>query len=380
MVNKRIISIIVAIAAIGAAAVTSVVIKRRRIIGTVIALALVLGLTQCSSSGDAAGMFPKEEDLSFVPVLVPEDYQPVSLLVYRDLFVVLGYPNQEGGNTLYVYDSEWNLLSSGVSVGRGPLETLYGYKNVTLRDGSVVFHDFHTKERLTVVLPDFKDSFTLAISKEPVDLPSWCTCFTENAKGQEIRVVSRSFLKDLDMPQRTVQLVDGDSVSEWEGSPFENRELSFVMSMQPQITFTPEGDRMALASFPGATIEIFDMKNGIRRIACEQFIEPRITPKNGSYEWQEDYVFGMESISSDGNYIYASFDGETTAADVRMDEKPLLFKNIALFDWDGHPKILYKTDYRVEKVCPANDVLYAVLNDGKIGRFIGKADISSNGK
>ena len=354
---------------------------RSYIISTIIVLAFVLGLTQCSSSGDAENLFPEEQVLSFVPVLVPEDYQPVSLLVYNDLYVVIGYPNYEGGNALYIYDSEWNLLSSGVHIGRGPNETLYGYKDVCFREGRLYFHDLFTKERLIVDLPDFKDSYALSISKEEVDLPGWCTCFTENVKGQEVRVVSRSFLKDFDLPQRTVQLLDGDKESEWEGSPFANRELSYIMSMQPQIVFPPKGDRMALASFPGATIEIFDISDGIRRVACEQFIEPRIIPKNGSYEWQDDYVFGMDSISSDENYIYACFDGETTATEVRMDKKPLLFKNIALFDWNGHPKILYRTDYRVEKVCPAgNDVLYAVLNDGINGRFIGKAYTNSNSK
>ncbi|MGN0198167.1 MAG: hypothetical protein ACI39T_01230, partial [Candidatus Cryptobacteroides sp.] len=53
-----------------------------------------------------------------------------------------------------------------------------------------------------------------------------------------------------------------------------------------------------------------------------------------------------------------------------------LYDKIAVFDWDGNPKYLYKSDYRIMSLSVENDTtVYACLEteDGK--HFVGKASL-----
>lgn len=74
-------------------------------------------------------------------------------------------------------------------------------------------------------------------------------------------------------------------------------------------------------------------------------------------------MFGIERVSATEDTIYAVYDGETTWADFKADKTKMIYRNIASFDWDGNPDILYKTDYRVRSVCELEDKLYMILEN-----------------
>lgn len=112
-----------------------------------------------------------------------------------------------------------------------------------------------------------------------------------------------------------------------------------------------------------------------------RFQEPKIVCKNGGYEYLDDYVFGFGRICASDERIYAAYDGQSTAAGYRMPpegSRPLLFGNIAVFDWLGRPIAIYRSDYRIDCICidaAESDVLFATLSDAEGRKYTGRISL-----
>lgn len=109
------ISIIVAIAAIGAAAVTSALIKSR---------------------GDSQADFRVVKHPEIEIIVKELYYNPHRILACDDKIVVTG-DDPISGETCFVYDADGTLLRSGVLQGRGPAETLIGYMFPVSQNGTI---------------------------------------------------------------------------------------------------------------------------------------------------------------------------------------------------------------------------------------------------
>lgn len=70
----------------------------------------------------------------------------------------------------------------------------------------------------------------LNIEKEQLYLPGWCTYAKQTPLGEEVRVISRSAKKDLDIPQRKVILESNGNSYEFTGSAIDDREIGFYYS------------------------------------------------------------------------------------------------------------------------------------------------------
>lgn len=332
----------------------------------------------CSEKGDEylSPKFKREIHLDFEILGDELIYAPSNIVATEKYILISGYANA-GGDTFYVYDKNGCLIRSGINQGRGPSETLSGYINMSYYDDVVQYNDLQTGERLSFTLSNFLDDSTLNIQKEQMDLPGWCTYAKQTPRGDEVRVISRSATKDLDLPQRAVVLESNSNSYEFTGSAIDDRDISFFSSMQNSVAYSPDGKLMVLSGGIGFILEFFSLEEDIQRIAIKRFLQPSVTITNGMYRQNDDYVFGGGKLCATEKFVYSAYDGKHTAKEWRMSGNScLLYNNIAVFDWKGNPDVLYTTDYRIMNLSVENDAaVHACLEDGNGRRFIGKARI-----
>ncbi|MGN0201776.1 MAG: hypothetical protein ACI399_02585 [Candidatus Cryptobacteroides sp.] len=344
-----------------------------------VALAALSMMISCSG-GDGeyrAPIFKQEARLDF-EILGEEFLGSPSNIVATDNYLLVSGYTRNGGPTFFVFDKNGNPVRSGINYGRGPAETISGYINMSVGGDTVQYNDIQTGWRLAFSLEEFLKDGTLEVQMETLDLPGWCTYAMQTPKGDEIRLISRSGKKDLDLPQRAILLETQSACYEYDEPAIEDREIAFFASLQRSIAYSPDWTRMVVSGVPGFILEIFSLEGGIRRTVIKRFLPPAVTLANGTYTQNDEYVFGGGNLCTTGEYIYSSYDGEHTAKEFRASgRKCLLYDKIAVFDWEGNPEVLYKSDYRIMSLSVENDTtVYACLEtmDGK--HFIGKASLN----
>lgn len=299
------------------------------------------------------------------------------IAVLQDRILLSGYSGP-GKETFFVYDKNGRLLKSGICQGRGPGETMHGYINMAVHGETVSFTDFSQWERLSFDIGNFLSDDLLVAEKEILDRPEWGTYVEETPAGDMVRITSRSFTKDLDKPQRTVELHKRDGrMSVYEGQVYEDRKLGFYGSTNPEICYSPDGTRMAVTSSPGMIVEIFSLGDEIECTSTCRFIEPKVSFSGHSLEHADNDVFGAGDSFADNEILYIGYDGETTWKMTRGDSGAVMkmYRNIASFDWKGRPLSLYRSDYRIHRFCLDGPVVYAVIWDGEGRSFLARAEL-----
>ncbi len=328
-------------------------------------------LCQCSPNEYQAPEFGTVKEMELE--ILSEDvfnYGPANIELSGDYILISGYsgPTSE---TFYVFDKSGKLLKSGINHGRGPGETLVGYIRMSVYGDTVSYLDLTTKELLSFSLENFMSSDPLEVNTEFLDLPAWCTDAQRTSRGQMVRVISRSWKKDLDLPQRTVELEDWDgTIQKYEGQVFEDREISWNSNMAPFVAISPDGAKMAITPTLGMTVELFSLEGQFRRTGIKRFFAPDVEKVDGQLEYKDTYIYANGAVKATNTELYYAYDGETTRREMNATNDALLFKNLAVFDWEGNPKCLYKTKYRLHRFCidESEKTVYAILGD-KEGRF-----------
>ena len=226
-----------------------------------VAMAALSMMISCSGGdgGYRAPIFKQEARLDF-EILGDEFFGSPSNIVATDNYLLVSGYTRNGGPTFFVFDKNGNPVRSGINSGRGPGETISGYINMSVDDDTVQYNDVQTGWRLAFSLEEFLRDGTLEIQMEALDLPGWCTYAMRTPKGDEIRLISRSGKKDLDMPQRTIQLESEGATYEYTEPAIEDREIAFFASLQRSIVYSPDGTRMVGSGGPGFILEIFNLK------------------------------------------------------------------------------------------------------------------------
>ena len=216
-----------------------------------VAMAALSMMISCSGGdgGYRAPIFKQEARLDF-EILGDEFLGSPSNIVATDNYLLVSGYTRNGGPTFFVFDKNGNPVRSGINSGRGPGETISGYINMFVDDDTVQYNDVQTGWRLAFSLEEFLRDGTLEIQMEALDLPGWCTYAMRTPKGDEIRLISRSGKKDLDMPQRTIQLESEGATYEYTEPAIEDREIAFFASLQRSIVYSPDGTRMVVSGVP----------------------------------------------------------------------------------------------------------------------------------
>lgn len=346
----------------------------RKLLAPAIVASMVAACQSAEDSGDyLAPDFKNESFLDFELLGDELMVVPANLKVTEDYVIITGF-TRSTKETFYVFDKEGRQLRAGIYYGRGPAETTSGYINMTLYGDTVQYNDLQVGDRMSFSLKNFMSEETLAVNKEPLDMPEWCTFVSTAPNGEEIRVISRSRTKDLELPQRTLMI----GSQEYTEQVFEDRDISFYSSLQTAIDYSPDGKKMVVSSIPGLTFEFFSLDNTVKRYSIKRLLPPSITIGGGTYQYNDDYIFGGGNMCTTDKFIYSAYDGEHTGREWRAARDTcLLYRNIAVFDWAGKPQHLYKTKYRIMNICVEQNssTAYATLEDREGRYFLGKAKL-----
>lgn len=126
-------------------------------------------------------------------------------------------------------------------------------------------------------------------------------------------------------------------------------------------TVSPDGSRMAFGTSFGAIMEIFDLEdNRIRLHNISYVIEPAFShDKLGNPTSYDDITFGFGPLCSSADRIYAAYNGTRDFG--RMN-------HIAVFDWEGKLRHIYKTDFQLIRTSydPSLHAIFATVeNEGE---------------
>lgn len=340
---------------------------------------LAVGLASCSD-GDlyCAPEFEHEYKAAFEVIGGELLCFPYQIAVNGNWLLVFGKTADD--NTVTVYDKNTGKeLKAGIKYGRGPHETVSGFRRVTVIGDTVHYHELSSNGGLSFSVADFMARGEQACHKDSLACPQWCSFRSELPGGKTLALVNYSYLLQDAPTMRRLSVRDSAGLEvHYDGSPVGDREKSFCLYQQPKVAFSPDGSKLAVSTASGALMELFDISSGIRLMSECRFLEPKIVCKNGGYEYRDDYVFGFGRMCASDERIYAAYDGQATAAGHRMASegaRPLLFGNIAVFDWLGRPIAIYRSDYRIDCICidvEKPDVLYATLSDKEGRKHIGR--------
>ncbi len=263
-----------------------------------------------------------------------------------------------------LFDKQGKQVADFCPTGKGPGEAfIVTSVDQGDREGELWAYDPQFQKRLTFrldsVVAGRRTASEEALRKEQADVPM------NHVDG--IRRIRDGLLfsggNGIISPMRPERFVTTDRQGRMTGRygevPYSDDTIEMkVAFMNPQWTVSPDGTKMANGSLFGSILEIFDLTEGIRLRDRSYFIEPDF-PHNevGTITSFENLVFGFGAMTSSDDRIYAAYTG---TAD------PKGMKYIAVFDWDGKLRKLYKTDSRIRALSidpAAGGVLYAAVMD-----------------
>lgn len=289
---------------------------------------------------------------------------------YNSCLVVLGFEN---GRFLHIFDKQsGEKLLETISLGRGPQE-VGSLLNARLdRAGRLTLVDGQQNKVLTIRIDSLLAASPAAISLRRDPLPSWCRAVIPLRDRQLVMRNIGDATKDTVGVVR-FELSDslGKPLARNDGFAVEEPATRFLVYNEARVSVSPDERRFAVGTVWGAILETFSLEKGIDPIATRYFVEPNLNigPSPGL---NERTVSGFADIYAGNERIYGSYDGVQKVlewAKIPVDERPLQFNRIVVFDWEGRGIEQIVTDYNIRALCVAEDgTIYAAVFD-RLNRF-----------
>ena len=331
-------------------------------------LAAVVVTAACSSLKEKYTQpeFPKEESKTFE--LLSDDLVyggPVRLFKYEDILVIVTYSTRSNC-FVHLFSTEGELLGDFVHQGRGPKEL------------SDAIQSYMTGSKLYLMSCMSKTTFAVDISKlmdegddavsvfESPDDSNWLEYSFPASAGNVAAVYRPKVNGDDPYALARICLYDSERkvVSSYNESPFIDysmRGRSFLEAAMACISMSPDGKRLALATCVGAVLEIFSIDNEVKHVKTSYYVEPQFEEKGRDVLTNEKSIAGFGYLYGGNERLFTVYDGKSSFKGKRNDR----FRNIAVFDWNGEPQKLIKTDWSIEAIVTDDDgeTFYAVVSD-----------------
>lgn len=248
---------------------------RPRVFLPLIVISGVLAGSCKSSDGYSSPKFKSVEEIKFELLSEELMFTPWGIKQSDTLLVVSGF-STETQNTLFIFNKNTGaLVREGVHYGRGPGETVDGYYNVTLDGDTLRYHERNGIGNMSFSLREFVEKgASVSSERSSLILPGWCMYYRELSKGRLLTIQSKGYQSKDTMSVRSISVQKPDgSIVRYDGSPVEDPAESFVAYMQPYVTVSPDGTRLAVASGYGAILETFDISDGLKNTSISYYIE-----------------------------------------------------------------------------------------------------------
>lgn len=344
-------------------------------------LLLCSAVMSCSKNERAVYEASKFSDVSTVEFeLVTEDLRcrvPRDINV-NDKYLVLSMAMDAENNKCWIYErSTMEKVYSGIKHGRGPKEVVFGHANAILDGDTMSYYDIMSHKVVSFPVDSVVTYGMSVVKEEELDVPAWAAyMFHRDDKlvvfnnvgymSQDTAYVARLQIRDK----------DGGIVDSYNRFPVNDKKLHFALYHQMPVTVSPDKTKMAIGCCTyGAIMELYSLVNGIEEITTKYFLEPKGHDSNGDYVMDDDTVYGFADFYSTDSLIFTSYDGESEWREVRdMGGIDSVYHSIAVFDWEGNPVKLIRTNLCILSLCyyEKEDTVYAIVRkDGSeyIGRL-----------
>jgi len=350
--------------------------KYRRILLCSVFLLLVLSCNEDVSDYSAPKFKKVVEDpkIEYIGDVLPFN-KIDNIFRYKDRLYVIAYHHKQK-NYLHVYDvNDGTHLYSSLHQGNGPGEIIYpGAAHFEYETGMLYFYDvvraqafsFHIGDSLTFINQTVTDDSVLLSQQFPASDGSDISVnsyFVPNPRSK-VKPAPRIIKRD---PYR-------DTLAVYDIFPeIEDQKMLGAVDLSHNVSLSPDRSHLAIASLMGSILEIFEIsEDKIDASAKKYFVEPEHDTNNKSYSL-EDTILGFCDIFLTNKYVYGAYDGENYGT-VSRDK---LHNNIAVFDFEGHPRELYKLGHRVHKLCVDEELgkIYCLIWTGEEDMRLASIDI-----
>lgn len=323
--------------------------------GTLVSMLLIVS---CKQTAYRLPNFPKESNRKFEIISEELNVRLVyDLWEYGSCLLV---PVTEGGKNLHIYDKHTGkIIWEGVNEGRGPGETIGGVLNTSFRDGILTYYDEFKESILEIDIDSvFKGRY--AFSERTFHNPKW-TRYKIGFDDKMLILRNPGFKSpDRDSVKRFMLCDnDGNTLDELDYFPIDQPRERFHTYNIRMISFCEDVHKLAIGTFQGCILEIYDVDTEIRHNVTKYFIKPEMEFDDYGYDITDRTVLGFQDIYATKDRVFAVYDG------MNYDQSRQLFTKIAIFDWNGNPLELIHTDYSIERICWSEQehTLYAAVSD-----------------
>ena len=343
---------------------------------SIAAAAAMLLSVSCSGPKYRAPEFPVECECRWEIISGELYFNLVNdIFEYDTCFVVPSY-DLKTHNTLHIYSrNSGEKIYTGIYSGRGDGETIYGYRMASLKNGVLSYVSMISGDVLSVPIESLLDTVLKPDFRSvSIRLPEWCQYAVPMDDGY-FYVTNVGHLSD-DTVSRFIMEKDGMVTAELNYFPIEDKAKSFTMYNFSSYAVSPDRTKFVIGTPFGAIMEIYSLDSTIEHKATKYFYEPDFEVTFGSYDYTKGTVLGFHDIYVTDDWIYGVYDGERNpyyAGDER-----LVDTKIAVFDWDGNPKELIRTDYGIDRICYSEreNALYGAVRDIDDIMYLARLDLN----
>lgn len=343
---------------------------------SIAAAAAMLLSVSCSDSKYRAPEFPMEREGRWEIISGELYFNLVNDIFEYDTCLVVPSYDLKTHNTLHIYSrNSGEKIYTGIHSGRGYGETIRGYSMASLKDGILSYVAMETGTVLSVPIESLLDTATGPDFRTVVfDVPGWCEYVVPMDDGY-FYVTNVGHLSD-DTVSRFIMEKDGRVTAELNYFPIEDKAKSFTMYNFSSYAVSPDRTKFVIGTPFGVIMEIYSLDSTIEHKATKYFYEPDFEVTFGSYDYTKGTVLGFHDIYVTDDWIYGVYDGERNP--YYAGEERLVDTKIAVFDWDGNPLELIRTDYGIDRICYSEreNAIYGAVRDIDDIMYLARLDLN----
>lgn len=320
----------------------------------IIAIALIL-FVSCNRSNNDYPDFKQETEAEWefltgdILINMSSD-----LYLYKDYLILFA---KQDDKCMHIYNKHTGMLiDSHLSYGRGSKEVITGHNQVRFDSKTGVFtiFDFMKKTRLRFQFDELLDLGLDAITEELMAYDN-CLRYCYAIDDETLLYINSVSLSNDDIIDRIVIRKDNEIIYSYDRFPVPLSNVSTYLYLYSHSDLSPNKKHLAIGTSYGAHLELFNLERGIQNSYSGQFGD-YLYKQSGNNVDIEGSTYGFYDFFATDNEVYCIFDGKNTLYST------LFYTNIAIFNWDGNPECLIKTNQKLEKICvdSVDNTIYAV--------------------
>lgn len=321
----------------------------------------VLVLGGCKPEQDASLHFKQHVNARVERISDDIGFEIVSdFFVYKDYIVVIAY-DEITDAFVHVYNKKTGeKIHSTLFYGRAQTEALMCRSSFMDYDKGIVYiYDQMKKALLSIDLDTILQNSQALISSCEIayEINNWITSIVP-LDLEEYLIIENPGINVDDSYRFKLIGNTGNILSQYNDFPILREEERFELYNYSKVSISPDKTTLIIGTSFGSILEIFDIKD--KRFFLKHrhiYVNPDLTGGLSTC------TIAFNDIHVNDAKIYAIYDGNVKVVDVT--DPYQICRDIAIWDFNGNPKLKIQTDQRLEQLyySEKEDMIYAISQD-----------------